>query len=176
MKEKIQITILSRDRPEYLRKSLDSVLSQRITDVEIEIVISDNSEKDEVERLIGQHYTDSNIKYIRRQPTVSAIEHIHLAASECKEKYMVIFHDDDIMRPDYVETMSSFLPKDGVAAVGCNALAFEDDISKVMYKLHNFTFVKEYKESKEFLSRYLPGKHGIAPFAGHIYNTKFLKK
>jgi hypothetical protein len=32
---------------------------------------------------------------------------------------MVMFHDDDMMHPDYVETMFPFIQKEGVSAVGC---------------------------------------------------------
>jgi glycosyltransferase involved in cell wall biosynthesis len=172
----IQIFILSRDRPEYLKQTIDSVLNQKEATIKFKLIVSDNSEKQDVEKMVKKNYKDSDFKFIRRNPPMSARDHFQLIVSELREKYAVLFHDDDIMRPDYVETMSSFLPKDGVAAVGCNALAFEDDISKVMYKLHSFTSVKEYSENREFLGRYLPGKSGIAPFSGHIYNTKILQK
>jgi hypothetical protein len=40
-----------------------------------------------------------------------------LTIFECEEKHMVMFHDDDMMHPDYVETMFPFIQKEGVSAV-----------------------------------------------------------
>jgi glycosyltransferase involved in cell wall biosynthesis len=51
MEEKIQIVILSRDRPGFLRQTIDSVLNQKILFGAVEIIISDNSNKDDVSEM-----------------------------------------------------------------------------------------------------------------------------
>jgi glycosyltransferase involved in cell wall biosynthesis len=117
MKETVQIVILSRDRPKYLKESLDSVLNQNLSKVAVKVIVSDNSEKEEVRKMIERDYPSHNFKYIRRNPPVPAKEHFQLTISECEEKYIVMFHDDDMMHPDYVETMLPFIQKEGVCFI-----------------------------------------------------------
>jgi hypothetical protein len=177
IKSTIRIVILSRDRPKYLKETIDSVLNQKPLMAKIKIVISDNSEKNEVEKMINLNYSNDNLDYVRRVPSVSALKHFQLVLSEIDEKYTVLFHDDDIMHPDYVRTMLSFIQKEGVAAVGCNAFLFENNLKKaVLSKSFSFEGAKMFTSEKDFLREYIPSSSGIAAFPGHMYNTECLKK
>ncbi len=176
MKETIKIVILSRDRPQYLKESLDSVLNQKYSGVKLKIVVSDNSEGDEVNELIKRHYVDSDIEYIRRDPPIPSRAHFQIIISECQEKYVVLFHDDDVMHPNYIKTISPFIQKEGVVAVSCNAFLCENGISKSKNKSHYFTSCKRFDNEKDFLEQYLLGSCGVAPFPGYIYQSNFLKK
>ena len=56
--------------------------------------------------------------------------HTQLVVSELNSEYSVIFHDDDILHPDYIINMSSFLNNnENVVAVGCNGMDFKNNIS-----------------------------------------------
>lgn len=177
MVDTIRIVILSRDRPKYLKSTIDSVLNQRTSTVKIKIVISDNSEKNEVEKMVNLNYPNDNIDYVRRTPSVSALKHFQLVISEIDEKYTVLFHDDDLMHPDYINTMLPFIRKEGVAAVGCNAFLFTNDLKKtVLSKSFSFEEAKTFSNEKEFLREYIPSSSGIAAFPGHMYNTECLQK
>ena len=55
----LQIIILSRDRAEYLHEAIASVLTQNEPELDYEIIISDNSETDDVSDLINKYYLDS---------------------------------------------------------------------------------------------------------------------
>jgi cellulose synthase/poly-beta-1,6-N-acetylglucosamine synthase-like glycosyltransferase len=177
MKGIVQIVILSRDRAEYLKQTIDSVLNQKTSIEGIEIIVSDNSNKDDVMEMIHQDYSSNNIKYIRRSPSVSLMKHFQLIISECRNEYTVLFHDDDIMHPNYIETMLPYMQKEGVAAVGCNSFIFNNDISKTVGEMHKFKSVKTFIDENDFLSSYMPwSAGGIAPFPCYMYKTEFLKK
>ncbi len=179
MKEDIQIYILSRDRPNFLREAIDSALKQNNSLIKFEIIISDNSENDDVCKMIDKDYTQKNLKYIRRSPPLSALAHYQLIASELSAKYTVLFHDDDILHPDYVRLMSSFLNNNNnnnIAAIGCNAMFFKDDVLDSKRMMRNFSSSIKFNNEKKFLERYLPGNGGNAPFPGYIYLTKYLKQ
>ena len=177
MKNIVQVVILSRDRPKYLKQTIDSILNQKILREKFEITISDNSDKNNVMEMIGQNYSDNNLKYIRREPSVSLMKHFKLIISECESEYTILFHDDDIMHPDYIKTMLPFIQKEGVAAVGCNSFIFHNDISKTVGEMHNFKSVKTFTGENDFLSSYMPWSiGGIAPFPCYMYKTEFLKK
>ena len=129
LKQNIQFYILSRNRPDYLRVTLDSLLKQNHSLIKFEIIISDSSDNEDVYKMINEDYAHKNIRYIKRIGVTSHMGHTQLVVSELNSEYSVIFHDDDILHPDYMTVMSSFLSKNDAAAIGCNCINFKDDIS-----------------------------------------------
>ena len=182
-KQNIQVYILSRNRPDYLRVALDSVLKQNHSLIKFEIIVSDNSDNDDVCKMIDEDYAKKNIKYIRRSGITSHMGHTQLVVSELNSEYSVIFHDDDILHPDYMSVMSSFLNKSDVVAVGCNGMNFKDNVldSKNVrdsnrLRIRNVSSSIKFNTEKDFLERYLPGNGGAAPFPSYMYRTKYLKE
>jgi cellulose synthase/poly-beta-1,6-N-acetylglucosamine synthase-like glycosyltransferase len=173
----LQIVILSRDRAQYLQESIESVLGQNDVDLDYEIIISDNSERNEVSELIDKFYsTNKKIKYIRRVPPLSAKHHHELVISELNSKFAVIFHDDDIFHPDYLKTIAPFILNNPPAAMSCNAKIFKNKITDGKKSMHHFKSIKRFNNKQYFLEQYLVGNGGIAPYSGYVYNTIFLKK
>jgi cellulose synthase/poly-beta-1,6-N-acetylglucosamine synthase-like glycosyltransferase len=173
----LQIVILSRDRPQYLKETIDSALSQTGAKISYEVIISDNSEKNEVNDLIQKNYlTNSQIKYIRRWPTLTSQEHFHKVIKEFSSEFAVIFHDDDILHQDYLKYTFPLILNELTSAVGCNAIIFNKEINDGFKKMHEFNSIKKFASKKDFLMQYLIGNGGIAPFPGYIYKTKHLKQ
>jgi len=173
----LQIIILSRDRAEYLHEAIASVLTQNEPELDYEIIISDNSETDDVSDLINKYYLDSvKIKYIRRDPPISARNHYELVITELNSQFTVIFHDDDVLHPDYLKIISPFILNNPSASISCNAKIFKKVIADGSKKMHEFTSIKRFNNKKYFLEQYLLGNGGVAPFPGYIYNTEFLQK
>jgi len=175
-KEKIQIYILSRNRPGYLREALDSLLKQNHSLIQFEIIISDSSDNEDVRNMIEKNFSHKNIEYIRRTGVTSHMGHTQLVVSELNSEYAVIFHDDDILHPDYINVMSTFLHNNDIVAVGCNCMIFADDLQNSKLGIRNLSSPIKFKNEKDFLERYLPGNGGIAPLPSYIYRTKYLKK
>ena len=176
MIDRIQIYILSRDRPIFLEEMIDSLLNQNQAVIQFEIIVSDNSVGDDVENMIAKRFSMKDFKYIKRRPSLSSRKHFQLIVSELKEKYAILLHDDDILHPDYIKEISCSLKDKGVVAIGCNAFIFSDDIQKIKLKMHKSVKSKRFNNEKDFLERYLPGGGGIAPFPGYLYQTEYLKK
>lgn len=177
MKNTVRVVILSRDRLKYLKDAIDSVLNQRLSTENIEIVVSDNSEGDAVENMIHNNYSGGDINYIRRVPAVSVLEHCRLIISETKEEYLVLFHDDDIIHPDYIRTMLPLVQQKGVSAVGCNAFLFNDDMNRaISSKPFSFKGSRVFSSGKSFLEQYIPNNSGIAAYPSHIYRTESLQQ
>ena len=166
----------------FLRVAIDSVLQQNHSQIKFEIIVSDNSDNDDVSKMIDEDYAQKNIKYIRRSGFTSHMGHTQLVVSELNSEYSVIFHDDDILHPDYMSVMSSFLNKSDVVAVGCNCMNFKDNIldpknfldSKL--RINNLSSSIKFNNEKDFLERYLPGNGGAAPYPSYMYRTKYLKQ
>ena len=178
MRNSLRIVIQSRDRPEYLKEAIDSVLNQRQENVDIKLLVSDNSIGDEVGSMVNAFYSDEDFDYVRRDPPLnSAVNHTKLIISECEEDYVVLFHDDDVLRPNYVEIMFPFIQNQGVAAVGCNTYIFKNDLAKhLKAKPHKFNKPKQFISEKEFLMQYIPNSYGVAVYPGYMYKLKCLKK
>tara|TARA_B100000795_G_C22784348_1_gene433892 strand:- start:934 stop:1863 length:930 start_codon:yes stop_codon:yes gene_type:complete len=173
----LQIVILSRDRAEYLQQSIESVLAQNDIELDYEIIISDNSEKNDVNELINKFYsTSKKITYIRRAPPISAKHHNELVISELNSKFAVIFHDDDILHPDYLKTIVPFILNNPPAAISCNAKIFKNKITDGKKLMHHFKSIKRFNNKQYFLEQYLVGNGGVAPYPGYVYNTSFLQE
>ena len=128
MTTSLQIYIMSRDRPDYLINALDSVISQVTVNIKLDIIVSDNSETDEVEKIVSDLYQNSNITYVRRVPTLSPFDHHRAIINEVSSEFFMLFHDDDIMLPNLVQNLYTEISRDDdVVAVGSNALLFYQD-------------------------------------------------
>jgi GT2 family glycosyltransferase len=114
----LQLYILSRDRPDYLREALRSALMQASAD--IEVIISDNSEGDDVVCMLAEEFP--SVRCIRRFPPLDSFDHFQAVIDEADAEFVVMFHDDDVMLDDYVQTLRRHLEEDPtLAAVCCDA-------------------------------------------------------
>ena len=161
---KIQVYIITYNRPNTLVKAIDSVLRQTYPNVEL--VVSDNSTNDETYNALSSSVAWGHYKYIRRNPSVSGVEHLRVALSEAKTDYFMVFHDDDEMLPNMVEELYKAISQnDSYSAAGANAriikygreahLAFENENSVLI-------------NGEALIQRYNIGS--IAPFPSYMYH------
>ena len=61
MKKSIQIYILSRNRPLFLKVAIDSALNQNYSQIKFEIIVSDNSDNENISKMIKENYVHKNI-------------------------------------------------------------------------------------------------------------------
>lgn len=175
MKVKLQIYVLCRDRPEYAIKSIESVIKS--ADANTEVIISDNSETDSVEKMCLERF--SSIRYIRRPPPRTAQNHFKTILDEATSRYLVLFHDDDIMHPNYVTQMLSYLESNPrISAVGCNAEFIDKDGNATgKFFLRGLNMPLIILTGKQFILPYLVGNeksNGIVPFPSYMYRRKYI--
>ena len=125
--EMLQIYILSRDRPNFLKETIDSVLNQDQFHIKYELIISDNSESSDVKKMISKYYKNHELKYMSVNPPTSAIEHFQMIVSKIKSEFAILLHDDDVLRSDYLKNMFLAIKENNVVAVGCNAKIFKNN-------------------------------------------------
>lgn len=107
MPELLTICIPTYNRPEYLQSCLESILAQTFQDYRI-VILDNGSEKDYsgVLRCI----IDSRITYRRHNSNLGNKENIKIALREYLDtKYIMVFHDDDLMAPGFLEYAISAL-------------------------------------------------------------------
>jgi hypothetical protein len=172
---KLQIYILCRDRLDYSIQAIESVIKS--ADAYTEVIISDNSETNSVEEMCWQRFPTT--RYIRRIPPLPALEHFSAIVDEAKAEYLVMFHDDDIMSPNYVSTLLPYIEANPtISAVGCNA-EFIDKNGKAIgiFFLRDLNEPLLISECSQFILPYLVGINkstGMVPFPSYIYRRKYI--
>lgn len=165
---KIQIFVMTRNRPDTIVKTIDSIINQTCQD--FDLIISDNSTNNLTRNLLLDRSL-GNFEYIRRNPSFeSGIDHLNAIHSEATAEYYMIFHDDDIMMPNMVETLFEKIKRYSDAlAIGTNAYRV-----KIGNKRKKKLFYKNRKDviidtPDKMLRRYVD--NSIAPFPSYLYKN-----
>lgn len=163
----LQLFILCRNRTDFARQAIQSVMRQTVN--RFEIVISDNSTDSSVESLIRSEFP--HLKYRRRTSDLSVFDHLNQCLNEATADYVCLFHDDDLMSPRYTECILDAIGQyPDAAAIGTNAWIAED--GRPPHLSFNATeethLVRDARQLAEhYFSRHQPG---IAPFPGYVYS------
>jgi len=165
--EDIEVFILTYNRAEFLKQCLGSIIGQSIKGFGITVL--DNSSSDntmEVVRSFG-------IKYVKTEPRGDISANYKMAQQLAKRKYAMAFHDDDILHPEYIETVLRALNKvrDVNLLLSCFTFfegntppEFERDMRPYCYLL---------KGDCE-LAVYMYARGGVS-YSGAVYKTEIFK-
>lgn len=86
----------------YLKPTLNSLLAQSFKD--FELVISDNSSKDETEKVCREYEKkDPRIRYIRQKENIGYVSNVNFLRAQARHKYFLGACDDDIFAPTFLE-------------------------------------------------------------------------
>jgi glycosyltransferase involved in cell wall biosynthesis len=168
----LTVVIATHNRASLVIEVIESVLKQDFRD--FYFVLSDNSDNNDTLIELQTQLLLDKLYYIKR-PNVTSLEHFNIILDETKTKYLILFHDDDVMLPDMVGTLYKEMLSDDdtIVAIGCNAY---------FQRLGNKYFVKSFDIKKdEFLlfksdliGRYYDNRIAVLP--SYIYNLDIIKK
>ncbi|MBS4760022.1 MAG: glycosyltransferase family 2 protein [Clostridium sp.] len=99
----IQIFITTHNRAEFLKDAINSLLMQ--TAGAVEITVLDNESTDNTESVVKE-FSCNNVKYIR---TKGFLGNYKKAKELVSKDYVMLFHDDDLLHPQYLEFVLSVL-------------------------------------------------------------------
>lgn len=170
---KLTIFIQCYNRPAYAKLAIESVLRQ--TNRAFRLVISDNSTNDEMFRLVQTEFP--SLEYRRRVPSLPALDHFNQSISEADTEFFCLFHDDDLMEPEYVDAMLETIELHPQAvAYACNAVTIDEDVVRKgsFFESGDKHVVVENPRALagRYVSRY---PNGFAPFPAYIYRTSVVK-
>jgi glycosyltransferase involved in cell wall biosynthesis len=83
---------------DYLKRLLDSVLSQTFSD--FEIVITDDSPDDVVQSFLQEHFPDMGIRYFRNAHALGTPENWNEGIRQANGEWIKLMHDDDWFTSD----------------------------------------------------------------------------
>jgi glycosyltransferase involved in cell wall biosynthesis len=166
----LTIFILCHNRPDYARQAILSVLNQ--TSKAFTLIVSDHSSNDEVGRMVRAEFPE--ICYIRRSSALKHLEHFNLCIEEAQSDYYCLFHDDDLMSPNFVDVMSKcILAYPAAAAYACNA---EIETNGKLGPRTSFRSFRKYElidTPRNLAERYFSrAQSGIAPNPSYIYSRR----
>jgi glycosyltransferase involved in cell wall biosynthesis len=99
---KVSICIPAYKQVEFLKKTLDSILIQSYQDYEI--IITDDSPDDSVQRLIDQYTFGSKLKFFKNNIPLGSPENWNESIRKSQGEYIKILHHDDWFTfPDSLE-------------------------------------------------------------------------
>lgn len=173
---KIQICLVTHNRPEYATIALTSILNQSFKN--FDILVSDNSSNNDFKKIINKNFTSHyNLKYVFREPSLSAIEHLNTLINESTEyDFVVFFHDDDILEPFYLDEIikNVNLNKNNFVAIGTNAKIIKNNkiTSKVIWDSKKKLIINS---KFQLVNQYFNLEYnGTVPFPSYFYRVSSL--
>jgi glycosyltransferase domain-containing protein len=138
----VSVIIPTYNRPNFVKRAIESVLNQ--TYKNIEIIIVDGSPNDETEKILSPYLKDSRIRYIHQkeihQGTKEDRRNIakarNTAIKLAKGKYIATLDDDDVWIDERkLEKQVKFLEgnPDYIACGGNSVVCYEDNPQKLIF-------------------------------------------
>ncbi|MBQ6815002.1 MAG: glycosyltransferase family 2 protein [Lachnospiraceae bacterium] len=155
----VDVFIVTYNRANYLRESINSVLKQ--TYKEFDLIILDNCSNDNTREVV-EEFSDDRIKYIRHDTNLGGLGNICYAYANSTKKYFVIFHDDDVMKENYLEKQIDVMEKDSRISI----LSCETDIINEKSQYIHKKAIKESATIKLYEGKQL--------FYDYLYNRKYI--
>jgi glycosyltransferase involved in cell wall biosynthesis len=110
----VSVCIPTRNRAEWLRHAVASVIGQTFAD--FEIVISNNASSDETAAVVAQ-FRDPRVQFSSQTESVPMAKNWISAIEPARGKYLAILADDDWWHPEFLARTVSALETDDDAAV-----------------------------------------------------------
>ena len=151
MSKKLSIAIPTYNRSAYLKECISSILNQTFQD--FSIFVFDNASDESIEEEIKK-FNDKRIHFIGNDKHVSSAENfIRILNYPFKSKYLISFHDDDLMHPRMLELETSFLDKNNDIVFVGSSLNRVSDKSSYNFKKIRDSKIKYiiYKNNYEFV-------------------------
>ncbi len=164
----IEIFITTHNRADLISESIDSLLNQTIKPEKITVL--DNESTDDTENIIKK-YSDKGVEYLK---TFGFLGNYNKAKEIASKKYCMLFHDDDILHPKYLEMAIKILNKyTNISLITTRYKEFEDRNVPDFAKKINPTYFL-FKKQKDFAAHMYFIEH--ISYAPAIYRTEDFKK
>ncbi|OGF52103.1 hypothetical protein A3I27_02610 [Candidatus Giovannonibacteria bacterium RIFCSPLOWO2_02_FULL_43_11b] len=161
-----------RNDESFLRRSLESILTQ--TYKNLEVIISDNASQDKTGDILKKYaLIDSRIKYFRQENNVGAVKNFSFVINEAKGEYFMLASDDDFWERDFIKKLSEVLDANSSYSVAMSHYySFsKTDLNDKELRTHDYThmsYIENYR--KTILGKTNP------IFMYGLYRTLYFKK
>ena len=170
----VTLVITTFDRPDYLEECLASVKHQTLTG--FRLVVLDNASAADYSGVLDR-FRALPLSYVRNETNLGAAGNIGKAMRLYSDsKYLVVFHDDDMMHPKMLEWQIEVLEADPeIQFVSTELAAFDDDAAPPRMISDNVGLEIEVYDDQSDLARSLLGSGGLC-FGSTMYRSSVLQQ
>lgn len=156
---RLTVILTTYNRLNYLKKAIDSVLNQTFKD--FDLLILDNASLDGTDEYI-KSLQDERIIYIRNPENIGALNNglksFDLIRNSIKSEFISFFHDDDVMKPNLLESeIRVFKKYKDVVLVSTNIELIDENEKTIKKKglrrISHDIIIEKYKYIEGFLKR-----------------------
>lgn len=116
----------------YIAPSIESVLAQTYKD--FRLIICDNGSTDDTHRIVKK-YNDPRIQFVQNEKNLGLVGNHQRCLELAETKYVNIWHDDDIMRPDNLERKIDVLENNpNIGLVFSNVELIDEEGKELHYR------------------------------------------
>lgn len=147
--QKFSIILPVKNGGQYVRKCVDSILSQTVSD--FNLIVLDNRSEDETVGWIAS-LQDNRIEIYPSDKPLSIEENWSRALHVQKNQFMTLIGHDDILEPDYLEIMDRLIQKHPQASLYQTHFRYIDAHGE---RIRNCKPMDEIQNAQEFLGFFL---------------------
>lgn len=164
----VDVFVLTYNRAALLRETLKSFSQQ--TDNDFTVTVLDNGSTDGTAAVVAE-FNELNIRYVPSKENVPVITNFNLAQNLSKAEWTLVFHDDDLVHPDYVRVVRGVISSDPSIGLVGSAMSFESNPTLCWQVLGS----KSYWKGNE--TQFAALLYGGFPFhfGSAVYKTEILK-
>jgi glycosyltransferase involved in cell wall biosynthesis len=126
----VSILVPTYNRPEYLRRAVESCLVQ--TYPHWEAIITDNSTNDDSVRMASK-WTDPRIRFFSNHGNIGPVASANRAVSLATGKYIKLLMDDDLFKPRCLELMVKALEENPSAGIAMAPMDLIDESDRRIF-------------------------------------------
>lgn len=174
MATKLTVALTTYNRSAYLKYAIEGILKQSYKHFAFFII--DNASTDNTYEIV-KGFHDKRITYIKNKIHLSPINNLNRAFNICSSEYLLITHDDDIMKEDFLERELAVLENDkNIAIVSTNMELIDERGASILASLYPLKGLGIHTYNRlEFMKDFCIGKKYIAcPTV--MFRISFVKK
>lgn len=153
----VSVVVPTRDRPEFLAKCLQSIISQTYQRFEVLVV---NDAGADVHELIEyfNRLCNNSIRYFNLKQRIERSAARNLALSKARGKYIAYLDDDDIFHPHHLSTLTAFLETSVYRVAYSDAYRMEQQLKQDSYRTVQLDVVhsKDFDRDALLVNNYIP--------------------
>lgn len=166
----IEIFILTYNRADFLKETLISINNQTVSG--FKVIVLDNGSTDNTKKVV-ESFKDNNVYYVRNEVNLGVYQNMANAQKYCEKKWTLLFHDDDLMHPDYIKNVIKVISlHKELVLIGSMYKSFTDQ-NEVVYDKATDDFIY-CKDVSSFASQ-MYNNISFA-FCSAVYRTDIFKK
>jgi glycosyltransferase involved in cell wall biosynthesis len=136
----------------------------------IEVIVSDNCSSDHTPELVGA-ISDPRLRYIRQDSNIGANNNFNYCLSQAKGEYFLLFHDDDMIDEDFIESCIASLNSGLTVGAIFTGVRIIDEHDNVLMEYENLA---SGLSPSEFIQGWFEGKVSLY-LCSSLYHTESLR-